>query len=289
LKNYYEILGIDKGATEDQIKKAYRALSKKFHPDINPAGETQFKEIAEAYEVLSDPMKKAEYDNPRQNQRFDPFSAFSDFNFGSHRDTSYLNVVIEREVPISELMNGTEFMVNYTVSKSGPGASGFESKQVRVKINLSTDHYPITQSGSNSAVVLRVRGGGNSQIMEMSDFFGRVGKSNVTGDLIIRVLIDMQGIQLINTDLVQRVELGINDILFSNEIILQNPLGKKYKIKSIGSQNLSDIKIRVPNLGLISQNGTRGAYVFEIKVAFPNLSNLSESELAQFKEMTGKI
>ncbi len=289
MKNYYEILGIDKGATEDQIKKAYRALSKKFHPDINPAGETQFKEIAEAYEVLSDPMKKAEYDNPRQNQRFDPFSAFSDFNFGSHRDTSYLNVVIEREVPISELMNGTEFMVNYTVSKSGPGASGFESKQVRVKINLSTDHYPITQSGSNSAVVLRVRGGGNSQIMEMSDFFGRVGKSNVTGDLIIRVLIDMQGIQLINTDLVQRVELGINDILFSNEIILQNPLGKKYKIKSIGSQNLSDIKIRVPNLGLISQNGTRGAYVFEIKVAFPNLSNLSESELAQFKEMTGKI
>lgn len=289
MKNYYEILGVDRAATEDQIKKAYRSLSKKFHPDVNPAGESQFKEIAEAYEVLSDPAKRAEYDNPRQNQRFDPFSAFSDFNFGSHRDTSYLNVVIEREVPISELMNGTEFTVDYTVSKTGPGGSGFESKQVRVKINLSTDHYPITQSGSKNAVVLRVRGGGNSQVMEMSDFFGRVGRSNVTGDLIIRVLIDLQGIQLINTDLVQRVELSLNEVLFSDEIILQNPLGKKYKIKSVGSQNLSDIKIRVPNMGLVSQNGTRGAYSFEIKVLFPKLFNLSETELAQFKEITGKV
>lgn len=63
-RDYYEVLGLSKGASDDEIKKAYRKLSKKYHPDINKeeGAEAQFKEIAEAYEVLSDPQKKAAYD-----------------------------------------------------------------------------------------------------------------------------------------------------------------------------------------------------------------------------------
>jgi len=63
-RDYYEVLGISKGASEDEIKKAYRSLAKKYHPDINkaPDAEARFKEINEAYEVLSDPNKKATYD-----------------------------------------------------------------------------------------------------------------------------------------------------------------------------------------------------------------------------------
>ena len=63
-RDYYEVLGISKGASEDEIKKAYRSLAKKYHPDINkaPDAEAKFKEINEAYEVLSDPQKKATYD-----------------------------------------------------------------------------------------------------------------------------------------------------------------------------------------------------------------------------------
>ena len=63
-RDYYEVLGISKGASEDEIKKAYRSLAKKYHPDINkaPDAEEKFKEINEAYEVLSDPNKKATYD-----------------------------------------------------------------------------------------------------------------------------------------------------------------------------------------------------------------------------------
>ena len=60
----YEILGIDKNATQDDIKHAYRTLAKKYHPDINkePGAEEKFKEIQGAYEILSDPDKKAKYD-----------------------------------------------------------------------------------------------------------------------------------------------------------------------------------------------------------------------------------
>ena len=64
-RDYYEVLGVDKSASQDQIKRAYRKLAKKYHPDMNPGdaeAEAKFKEANEAYEVLSDEQKKARYD-----------------------------------------------------------------------------------------------------------------------------------------------------------------------------------------------------------------------------------
>src|SRR5512146_152218 len=65
VKDYYEILGVDKKASQDDIKKAFRKLARKYHPDLNPgdkSSEQKFKEINEAYGVLSDQKKRAEYD-----------------------------------------------------------------------------------------------------------------------------------------------------------------------------------------------------------------------------------
>ena len=64
-RDYYEVLGISKGASEDDIKKAYKKMARKYHPDLNPdnkEAEEKFKEVNEAYEILSDPGKKARYD-----------------------------------------------------------------------------------------------------------------------------------------------------------------------------------------------------------------------------------
>ena len=66
-RDYYTILGVDKGSSKDEIKRAYRRLAKKYHPDLNrenpKEAEEKFKEISEAYEVLSDPQKRANYDS----------------------------------------------------------------------------------------------------------------------------------------------------------------------------------------------------------------------------------
>ena len=77
-RDYYEVLGLQKGATADEIKKAYRRLAKENHPDLHPgdkACEERFKEINEAYEVLSDDDKRAKYDQ-YGHAAFDPSAGF---------------------------------------------------------------------------------------------------------------------------------------------------------------------------------------------------------------------
>ena len=90
-RDYYEVLGLQKGASEDEIKKAFRKLAMKYHPDKNPGdkeAEEKFKEINEAYAVLSDPEQKSKYDR-FGHAGIDPNSFASGFGgagFGGFED-----------------------------------------------------------------------------------------------------------------------------------------------------------------------------------------------------------
>lgn len=121
-KDFYSILGVDKNATDSEIKKAYRKLSKEYHPDVNPDGEEKFKEIAEAYDTLSDKTKRANYDRfgsggPRGGGN--PFGGrsmediMSEFGFGGgsnpfskQRQRRGHDLVINVKITLEEAHNG---------------------------------------------------------------------------------------------------------------------------------------------------------------------------------------
>ena len=87
-RDYYEVLGLDRNATVDEIKKAYRKLARKYHPDVNkePDAEQKFKEIKEAYETLSDPNKKAHYDQFGHSDPNQGFGGGAGADFGGFSD-----------------------------------------------------------------------------------------------------------------------------------------------------------------------------------------------------------
>lgn len=119
-KNYYEILEVDKSASKDDIKKSYRKLAKKYHPDKNPEHanyEEKFKDISEAYSVLSDDTKRSNYDNygsPDGPQGFGGFGGGQGFDMGDIFNTFF---------------GGQGFQQNRTIKRGN-------DVQVRININI---------------------------------------------------------------------------------------------------------------------------------------------------------
>lgn len=119
MEDYYNILDVPETATSEEIKKAYRKKSKEFHPDVNPDGEAQFKKIAEAYDILSDPEKKNSYDNQRKyggsmGGDIDPWDLFRRMHNGfTQRRRSVPDKVIKVSVGVLESYRGVEKHINY--------------------------------------------------------------------------------------------------------------------------------------------------------------------------------
>ncbi|MGM9971277.1 MAG: molecular chaperone DnaJ [Anaeroplasmataceae bacterium] len=153
-RDYYEVLGVSKTASADEIKKAYRSLAKKYHPDINkePGAEEKFKEINEAYEVLSDEQKRSNYDQfgfADPNQGFGGASGFGGFSsgFGGFEDifSSFFGGGGSRQrggrqkgndiektmtITFDEAIKGTKKVIRVTVDEecSSCGGTGAYSK-----------------------------------------------------------------------------------------------------------------------------------------------------------------
>ncbi|KAJ3385616.1 DnaJ- protein scj1 [Entophlyctis sp. JEL0112] len=143
-KDYYAVLGVNRSALKREIKKAYKDLSIKWHPDKNPgnkAAEEKFMELAQAYEILSDDEKRRIYDQYGEEglqgnagQQFhNPFDIFSQFGFGSHRNSGPQErkgpeISIPLRVTLEELFNGEQLEVDVNKQVICPVCRGSGAK-----------------------------------------------------------------------------------------------------------------------------------------------------------------
>ena len=166
-KDYYEILGVSKTATEKDLKAAYRKLARKHHPDVNPgdkAAEAKFKEVSEAFAVLSDPDKRAKYDRGGHEAfepGFNPFQGstidFQDLGLGNLSDIFELfgggrggrrgagrssrrgeDLELEMRLPFADAVHGTtvEVGIPRTVSHGGGRATVTEKVKTRIPAGI---------------------------------------------------------------------------------------------------------------------------------------------------------
>jgi len=141
MKDHYATLGVNRTASPEEIKKAYRKLSMQFHPDRNPDNdaEDKFKEVNEAYSVLSDDSKRREYDNPNPFKGLGGFGGFNPgFGFGARqrpqkpdlnkpRDGQFIGV--ETHIPLKTFIFGGNFKINlsYHEGCESCGGKGFNN------------------------------------------------------------------------------------------------------------------------------------------------------------------
>ena len=164
-KDYYQILGLEKGASSEEVKKAFRKLAAKYHPDKKTGDEAKFKEISEAYAVLGDAKKKAEYDTyghafqgagggggfggfnwqdfsqaaGQQGFEFDFGDIFGDvFNGGRGRQARGRDVSIDIELPFNDSIFGTNRKVLLTKNNTCEECSGSGAKQGTEMTDCST-------------------------------------------------------------------------------------------------------------------------------------------------------
>lgn len=153
MKDYYAILGVERDASTDDIKRAFRRLARQTHPDANPddpRAEERFREVAEAYEVLSDPQRRAAYDRGETVDLGDLFTSFGglddllrsffgsgfDFGMGPRRQAPVrgADILVRTEVSLAEAAFGVERAVTYAaptvcVACEGSGAASGTSPQ----------------------------------------------------------------------------------------------------------------------------------------------------------------
>lgn len=221
--NYYEILGVDKQASHAEIKKAYRKLSKQYHPDINKDEEEKYKEITQAYNILSDPNKRKNYDNPAPQMPFEhPFNFWTNFE-GFQVQQVFINSSIEVGVPFKfkELLVEKKTTINFNrkricqecknMNPCDKCQNGFIYERLSENITIPP--------GINAGRFI-IKGEGNQEFVDQEP-----------GDVIIKPLVQSEvECQILNRDILMVHNIDPVLLLLGGEVIVKTPFEEEIKI-----------------------------------------------------------
>ncbi|MBE8713224.1 DnaJ C-terminal domain-containing protein [Sphingobacterium hungaricum] len=300
--DYYKVLGIDKSASQDDIKKAYRKLARKFHPDLNPNDESakqRFQEINEANEVLTDPDKRKKYDQygenwkhgeeyDRQQQQYqqsrgrssssgNPFEGF-DFGGGGGYTGNY------------DDGNFSDFFEQMFGSRRGGGRqSQFRGQDYNTSVSLTlqqaytTHQQTFNVNGKNIRITIPA-GVEDGQKIKLKGMGAEGSNGGPKGDLYIQFEIKADPTYKRNgNNLSRSVEVDLYTALLGGEVIVETLSGKiKVKVKP-ETQNGTKVRLKGKGFPVYKKDGEFGDLIVTLTITMP--TNLTDQEKELFKQL----
>lgn len=300
MENLYEILGISEETTPEDMKKAFRKLSLKYHPDKNPSSEEKYKKISSAYEILSDPQKRREYNlkknNPFGNMDSDIINMFFSGN-GNPMSGQRINL---NDIFTNVKTNGPTFFASASpifrnlheqMSKPLPIVSNIEITLKQAFHGLS---YPLkitrwilrnnVKHSESETIYIKIPPGIDNNEIIITPNKGNIISDNLKGDVKIFVKVNN------NTQFIRE---GLNLYYQTNITLKESLCGFNFKISHLNGKifnlnnTMGNIVVHnqekiIPNLGMLRENH-KGNLVIRFNVVFPKKLDLST--LSKLKEL----
>lgn len=300
--DYYSILGLSKTASADEIKKAYRKLARKYHPDMNPnntEAHQKFQQINEANEVLSDPEKRKKYDEYGENWKHAEeyekarqqqsqnggFAGFGDYGgFGGGSGSYSFSGDDDQFSDFFESMFG---------GRAGGGSSrtrgSFKGQDYTAELHLSlrdaaeTHKQTLSVNGKNIRITVPA-GVADGQVIKLPKQGGKGANGAPDGDLYITFIVSPDSIfKRIGDDLYVDAPLDLYTAVLGGESTIDTLSGKvKLKVKE-GTQNGTKVRLKGKGFPVYKKEGQFGDLYITYSIQIP--TNLTEEQ----KELFGKL
>lgn len=288
--DYYKILGITKSASEAEIKKSYRKLARKYHPDVNPndkTAEAKFKEINEANEVLGDPENRKKYDKygkdwkhaeefekAQKAQQARGSSQQRQYTSGGSSDSDYSDFF--------ESMFGGAGRGGRTASYRGQDFNA--ELQLDLKDVYATHKRTLTVGGKNIRLTIPA-GVKDGQVIKISGQGGEGMNNGPKGDLYIRFsIINNTKFKLDNDNLYSNVDIDLYLAILGGEVMVDTFDGKVKLKVAPETQNGTKVKLKGKGFPVYKKEGVFGDLYLTYNVTLP--ANLTDREKELFTELS---
>jgi len=292
--DYYKLLGVEKNATQKEIKSAYRKLARKFHPDLNPNdkdAKRKFQQINEANEVLSDPEKRKKYDQFGKDwQHSDQFQDQGQSQYqrppDGHRTRTYTTSETEGDF--------SDFFESLFGNRSGGFRSTRQAKfrgedynaelQLELEDVLKTHKRTLNVNGQKIRITIPA-GIENGQTIKIAGYGGKGINGGPDGDLYITFSVaNHPNFRRLGNDLYTSVNLDLYTAVLGGEITIDT-LNGKVKLKvSPETQNGSKVKLKNKGFPVYKNEGVSGDLYITYNIKIP--TSLTDKQKALFRQLS---
>ena len=286
--DYYKILELDKKATEADIKKAYRKLARKYHPDLNPndkEAERKFKELNEANEVLSNPENRKKYD--QHGEHWKNAEEFGKSNQQQQQYRSGNQQSASGDFGGGDYSDFFESMFGGAGRRSGSVKYKGQDLNAELHLNLkdvyTTHQRTLAINGKNIRLTIPA-GVENGQIIKINGLGGEGSNGGPKGELYITFTIENHTqFKLDNHNLYTTVDLYLYKALLGGDITVATFNGKVKLNVAPGTQNGTKVKLKGKGFPVYKKEGVFGDLYITFTISIP--TNLTEKEKELFTEL----